>query len=61
MVKPNVLERRVDEVELEMREDFENAIEDAAMTHGLNIEYARSVAVRVFTREELQYALGVLT
>lgn len=61
MTKPDVLEREMDELELEITEDFVNTMEDAAMAHGLTMDYVRTVAVRCFTREELQYALGMLT
>lgn len=57
---PNVLERAVDETEIEIVSELEMAFEESAMAHGLTLDYVRSIAVRMFTDEELRYGLGIV-
>lgn len=58
---PNVLERMMDDDEIEVISELELAFEESAMAHGFTVEYVRSICARMLSVEELQYGLGVLT
>ena len=50
----------MDDAELEIVSELELAFEESAMAHGLTVAIVRSIAVRMFTTEELQYGLGLV-
>lgn len=60
-IKPDVLARAMDEEEAEVMSEIELAFQESAMAHGFTIDYVRAIAVRLFTQQELDYALGRVT